>query len=1524
MKAFCRAIVLCALLLELVAPAAGGVRAVHATGAEYVKINYDEASVPKSVYMYAGTTYTGAVGTWNISNTQTDTDYVAAEQGPGRDAGDYSLHFVSSAKNVQTARNNLGGTTGLTGKLELDASLRVSGTSARRDIQLRSLNGGSTSATTNANVVSFADNGSINGADGQPLVSYAVDTWYDFKLLVDNANGTVDYFVNGAYLGQRTLPAGWSNVRHLYLLQTFKSGQVNHLFVDNVLLKDDVPVSGVSVPVQSLDLPVGESAALVAAALPADASDARLIWSSSDPDVAAVADGRVTGVAAGQAELTVVAADGGFKQTVTVNVKPHIAVQSVKLPATLTLAETASQVIEPVFAPVDTTEKALTWSSDAPGVAAVDAAGNVTAVSAGTAHVTATSVSNPSLSGTTEVTVTAEVKVDGIEILPHPAELMLDDTLQLGARVLPEDATNPDISWSSSDPSVLTVDAAGLATAKSEGSVTITAAATGKSATANIRVRAPELSDPEAYDKLRIRWRETLTGKSTLDPSDPTVKGILEANAQAARDYWSGMALSGSGGTLWSDLPASPTDSTFINTHYTRLKAMALAYATPGTSLYQDARLGDDIVAALDWLQSHLYTPTAAQYGNWWNWQIGVPNRLTDILILMYDELTPAQIKAAAASIDRHIGDIASPSFTQTGANRSDIMLIEVRLGLLEHNYKRLMQARDGMTPLFEYVTSGDGFYEDGSYVQHTTIAYTGSYGEVLIQGLGNLMLLLNGSDWQPVAPEAGRIYEWIDKGFAPILYKGQAIDMTRGRAIVRPAGDAYYSARNILTGIARIAQTAPASQAEALKALVKGEFAYQLQRGVSYYRLPLDLADTVKDWMNDVSIPAAEELPAHYELNGMARSIHQGSDYLFGVSKSSKRIATYELTNGENPKGWYTGDGMTYLYNSDLSQYADSFWATVDWKRLPGTTVAVRDRQAADYQNGDGETTPANSWAGGATLGSYGVTGMNLMQTGTSLNAYKSWFAFDDEIVALGAGISSGDSLPVETIVEQRKLKSDNANAFSVDGESMEGTFADRIVANARWAHLDGNAGEGSDIGYVFPDGGPLIVSRQLQEGRWSDIALANPPSATVPSQLLSDYYLTMRLTHGTTPSDETYQYVLLPGATEARTASYAGSPDVSIVANTASVQAVREDSLHATGFSFWRDEIASAGGLTSDRKASVMLREDEADGTVELAVADPTLENAGYIQLELDRSAAGLIAKDDRIEVLQLSPTVKLKANVKDTLGRSLTIALRLEGADPEQPGEPGEQTPKPSQEPTPTPSPVTPQGPTPTPSVEPTNAPGNALFRSGAKIAQAFEARIAEAGENPSQAKTPDDALGHWAEKTIDTFLKLQVLKGYADGTAKPNRPISRAEFVAVLDRLIDVESTRAAELRDIGGHWAHRAIEKFAAAGIVGGYGDGTFRPDRTISREEMIVLLSRIINLEAAAQTASGGSTGEFSDIGHTYAADAIRDAARAGIVDGRGEGRFDPSGNATRAEAMTVLLNMLNLSPDIQRLLATL
>ncbi|WP_391573548.1 S-layer homology domain-containing protein, partial [Cohnella sp.] len=176
---------------------------------------------------------------------------------------------------------------------------------------------------------------------------------------------------------------------------------------------------------------------------------------------------------------------------------------------------------------------------------------------------------------------------------------------------------------------------------------------------------------------------------------------------------------------------------------------------------------------------------------------------------------------------------------------------------------------------------------------------------------------------------------------------------------------------------------------------------------------------------------------------------------------------------------------------------------------------------------------------------------------------------------------------------------------------------------------------------------------------------------------------------------------------------------------------------------------------------------------------------------------------------------------------------------------------------------------------------------------------------------------------AEKTIDVFIKLQLIKGYEDGTVRPNSPITRAEFAAILNRafLIQGGSNTSVVLNDIGGNWAKEAIEKLVAAGVINGYADGTFKPDQTITREEMVIMLSRIVDLNNVAKDTTKGN---FNDLNGAYAASEIIAVAQAGIVSGKGDGRFDPKSNATRAEALQIILNVLELNPQLKTLLDSL
>lgn len=190
-------------------------------------------------------------------------------------------------------------------------------------------------------------------------------------------------------------------------------------------------------------------------------------------------------------------------------------------------------------------------------------------------------------------------------------------------------------------------------------------------------------------------------------------------------------------------------------------------------------------------------------------------------------------------------------------------------------------------------------------------------------------------------------------------------------------------------------------------------------------------------------------------------------------------------------------------------------------------------------------------------------------------------------------------------------------------------------------------------------------------------------------------------------------------------------------------------------------------------------------------------------------------------------------------------------------------------------------------------------------------------------PTEPQTPvtkpdvsfTDIAGHWAEKTIIEAVGQGIASGYPDHTFKPDRPITRAEFATLLMAAWKPQITGSqlnfADLDSIG-EWARDAISKAVALGVLVGYGDGTFRPDRPVTRAEMAKMIGVLRG--AASSSSEGTGFADDADI-PDWARAAVVDGVGHGIFQGRGANRFVPNGIATRAEAVAVLLKALKLKP---------
>ncbi|MEU9124230.1 polysaccharide lyase 8 family protein [Streptomyces sp. NPDC048506] len=755
---------------------------------------------------------------------------------------------------------------------------------------------------------------------------------------------------------------------------------------------------------------------------------------------------------------------------------------------------------------------------------------------------------------------------------------------------------------------------------------------------------------PDPYATLRARWCGLLLGTG-FDPTVPPYAAVLRETGELAGRYWSGMRPGG--GALWPDCPYDPPSG--ITQSYGRLCTMAQAYAQPGTGRTGDPGLAEAVLNGLDHLETTVYHAGTTRYGNWWEWQIGSPRLLLDTLAILDEHLRdglPGDLRdRCLAAVDHFVPDAVLGDYTgtSTGANRVDLCRVVALRGVLGRAPQKIALARDALSPVFPYVTEGDGLYADGSFVQHTWVAYSGTYGCVLLDGLGRLFTLLGRSQWEVTDPARQNVLDSVAHAYAPLLHNGLMMDSVNGRAISRGylknderrvMRSDHYHGHALIAAVALLAEAASPAERSRWHAMVKGWIVRDRTLPVLTDR-QYGVADLARlHRIADGPVAPAPEPVGHRLFPAMDRAVHRRPGWAAGLAMASDRITYYENGNGENPHGWHTGAGMLYWWGADFGgdQYTDAFWPTVDPYRLPGTTVSTK-RLADDEGDGWGEPRPAVRWVGGTTDGEFAAIGQHLRGLASTLGARKSWFALADCVVCLGAGITARDGVPVETVVDNRCLGAYGTQALTVDGVRQPGTLGRTArFGRAHWAHLAGHGG------YVFPGGAPLTALREARTGSWHDI------NATSSPQPFTRRYLTLWQDHGTDPDGARYAYLLMPGATAAALAARAADRHwLTVVANDADRQAIAVHPLGVTAANFWR--AGRAGALRSSGPASVLVRERRRGPwgtghgrTAQLCVAAPD-RSGDTLEITWSRPVRAVLGHDPAIEVLATGPALRLR---------------------------------------------------------------------------------------------------------------------------------------------------------------------------------------------------------------------------------------------------------------------------------------
>lgn len=260
------------------------------------------------------------------------------------------------------------------------------------------------------------------------------------------------------------------------------------------LVKVGTPVKGITLSISSKTLYVGDPSLDISATLtPANATDKSLEWSSSDPEVASIAPGAalravIKPLKPGKTTITATTKDGGFTASCEVTVKRHVSGVSLNK-ASLTLYVGETESLAATVAPEDASDKTVAWSSDNSAVASVSN-GKVTANKPGTAVI---KVVTNDLSKEAACTVTVKRHAESVELSQKEIKLYLGENRSLTATVLPSDASDKNVTWSSSNPNVATVSTAGNVVSKSVGTtvITVKTADGGHQASCHVTVLEP-------------------------------------------------------------------------------------------------------------------------------------------------------------------------------------------------------------------------------------------------------------------------------------------------------------------------------------------------------------------------------------------------------------------------------------------------------------------------------------------------------------------------------------------------------------------------------------------------------------------------------------------------------------------------------------------------------------------------------------------------------------------------------------------------------------------------------------------------------------------------------------------------------------------------------------------------------------------------------------------------------------------------------------------------------------------------
>ncbi len=817
--------------------------------------------------------------------------------------------------------------------------------------------------------------------------------------------------------------------------------------------------------------------------------------------------------------------------------------------------------------------------------------------------------------------------------------------------------------------------------------------------------------DENNFDRMREHWAYIQAGNAAYDPTEAQMRENFERFEQNVANYMATADMDPARTYIWEDYPFEGVPdraySVSIRYGFLRLEEMAKAISNPHSAYYMDIEAIRFIKDNLRWLCEQHYHRGLPVTGNWWNYEIGATRHINNLLCFIYPFFTDEEVDQLTDAINYYVPD---PGYSQAtiqgprvnriyGANQVDIGKVKLITGVLREDSAQMKEASEAIADVLPLVTSGNGFYPDGSYLDHggknnKPVAYNGAYGLVLIEGLSKVVPIIQMSDNPWDESDLDIVYFWFRDAYFPLMYKGEFMDMTRGRSKSRVKEQPHDKQVKVFRPGLRIANMGDGNDPRqiAMKEIIKSQVAED-----SYFDILKNLKGysdfrAMKDLLEDDTIQGVSRDSYIKLYNSMDKFVYFNAerDFAVGISMYSDETQNYEDMNDENRQGWYEGDGMFYLYNGDLGHYSGDYRPTVDPYSFPGTTVLLEPRA-----DGSGETNLPSAFVGMTKIAQdQAAVAMDFTNWNEKLTAKKAWFVFGDKIVFLGGEITGPEGQAIRTTIENRKV-SDVAYDLYVNGAAYPLTkgSGESTIAQAETIFLEGPERK-LNIGYAFLEDTDLKIKYENRVSSWSTI---NYGQSDAP---VNEDYITVSQAHDA--EKQSYAYVLYPNHSRDEFRQRAENQTLEVLRNDASVQAVYDAETKAWGIVKYDAEDFVLNEDVSLHSAGIYTIKEKDDASFEISYVDPAgHQDIGEANLTLSDDYEASFVPSKGLKDITSQASLRYVGETEEPTEPTETTEPTeseepTEPTDPEEPTEPSETT-----EPTEPSEPVTPT--TPSASIE-----------------------------------------------------------------------------------------------------------------------------------------------------------------------------------------------------------------------------